>query len=214
MNTLLSFGIHHLWKRNAVRWMHLREGDRVLDVCGGTGDLALLAANAIGARGQVVIYDINRAMMQAGRPKFEARGLADRIRLAQGDAERLAFPEASFDAVMVGFGIRNVTRMQTAFREMHRVLRPGGSLMCLEFSKPTSAWFRWLYDLYSFQAMPLLGGLIAGSSQAYACLPETIRMFPLAEELVALLQDAGFWEVSFHRLTNGIAVVHLAHKRE
>ena len=212
MNTLLSFGIHHLWKRNAVRRMRLRGGDRVLDVCGGTGDLALLAADAVGPRGHVVVYDINRAMMQAGRPKIEARRLEGRIRFVQGDAEQLAFPDASFDAAMVGFGIRNVTRMQTGFREMHRVLRPGGTFMCLEFSKPTSAWFRWLYDLYSFRIMPLLGELIAGSSQAYACLPETIRMFPLAEELVELLESAGFRDATFHRLTNGIATVHLARK--
>ena len=128
MNTVLSFGIHHWWKREAVRMLHLGPGDRVLDVCGGTGDLALLAAGRVGAAGRVVVYDINRLMLAAGLPKTTRPPLGGRIRHMQGDAETIGFPDASFDAAMVGFGIRNVTRMHRGFAEMHRVLRPGGRL--------------------------------------------------------------------------------------
>src|SRR5574340_798932 len=177
MNTLLSFGLHHLWKRTAVKMLGLKPGDRVLDVCGGTGDLALLAARKVGSRGRIVIYDINRAMLAAGRPKIARSPLAPRIDYLQGDAERLSCPDASFDAAMVGFGIRNLTHPENGFKEMYRVLKPGGRLMCLEFSQPTWAWFRWLYDLYSFYVMPLAGKVMVGSWQAYTYLPESIRMF-------------------------------------
>lgn len=212
MNTLLSFGIHHLWKRQAVAMMGLRPGDRVLDVCGGTGDLARLAARATRPGGRVTIYDINRAMMLAGRPKLEKSAFKKSIRHIQGDAETISFADASFDAAMVGFGIRNVTHMQRGFSEMHRVLKPGGRFMCLEFSKPTAALFRRLYDLYSFYAMPLLGQLLAGSRQAYTHLPETIRLFPLPDELAQILSATGFSDVHYRRLTNGIAVVHVGVK--
>jgi demethylmenaquinone methyltransferase/2-methoxy-6-polyprenyl-1,4-benzoquinol methylase len=212
MNTLLSFGIHHIWKRLAVRMMDLSPGNRVLDVCGGTGDLAILAAKAIGVDGRVVIYDINRAMMQAGLHKVAGRDIEPRIRYVQGDAESISFPGAEFDAVMVGFGIRNVTNMNNGFEEMYRVLKPGGKMMCLEFSKPTFAPFRWLYDIYSFYIMPLLGEWIAGSRTAYTHLPETIRMWPLPDELTKILKGIGFSDVSHRKLTNGIAVIHLAVK--
>jgi len=212
MNSLLSFGIHHIWKRLAVRMMDLSPGNRVLDVCGGTGDLAILAAKAIGVDGRVVIYDINRAMMQAGFHKVAGRDIEPRIRYVQGDAESISFPGAEFDAVMVGFGIRNVTNMNNGFEEMYRVLKPGGKMMCLEFSKPTFAPFRWLYDIYSFHIMPLLGEWIAGSRTAYTHLPETIRMWPLPDELTKILKGIGFSDVSHRKLTNGIAVIHLAVK--
>jgi demethylmenaquinone methyltransferase/2-methoxy-6-polyprenyl-1,4-benzoquinol methylase len=212
MNSLLSFGIHHAWKRESVRALALRPGDRVLDVCGGTGDLAILAAQRVGPRGRVVIYDINRAMIEAGLPKVRGGPLENRIRHAQGDAEQIAFPGESFDAAMVGFGIRNVTRMRQGFAEMHRVLKPGGRLMCLEFSRPVWPVFRFLYDTYSFYAMPFLGDLIAGSRKAYMHLPESIRMFPLPEELAEMLRGVGFSRVDYRRFTNGIAVAHLAVK--
>jgi demethylmenaquinone methyltransferase / 2-methoxy-6-polyprenyl-1,4-benzoquinol methylase len=138
--------------------------------------------------------------------------LGDRIRHVQGNAEEIAFPDRSFDAAMVGFGIRNVTRMRQAFAEMHRVLKPGGKLMCLEFSRPTWSLFRWLYDSYSFFIMPLLGELIAGSRKAYTHLPESIRMFPLPDELADMLRQVGFSRVDYRSFTNGIAVVHVAAK--
>ena len=212
MNTLLSFGIHYLWKRTAVNMMDLKPGDHVIDVCGGTGDLAVLAGRKIGAKGRAIIYDINKAMMDAGRKKQSVSAFGNKIRFVLGNAESISFPDKSFDAAMVGFGIRNVTRIEKGFSEMYRVLKPGGTLMCLEFSKPVSPVFRWLYDFYSFRIMPLLGQLIAGSRQAYTHLPESIRTFPLPDKLSEILENIGFCNVMYRRLTNGIAVVHLGTK--
>jgi demethylmenaquinone methyltransferase/2-methoxy-6-polyprenyl-1,4-benzoquinol methylase len=212
MNTLLSFGVHHLWKRSAVRMLQLAPGDHVLDVCGGTGDLAVLAAANIGSAGRVIVYDINRAMIQAGLHKATHKAVADRLGYVQGNAESICFPDRHFEAAMVGFGIRNVANMEMGFKEMYRVLKPGGKMMCLEFSKPTFPPFRWLYDIYSFYIMPLLGEMIAGSRKAYTHLPESIRMFPLPDELSALLRRIGFSQVTHRKLTNGIAVIHLAKK--
>jgi len=213
MNTLLSFGIHYLWKRTAIEMMHLKPGDRVLDVCGGTGDLAVLAARSVDISGKIIIYDINRKMMQVGRTKRNRPAQRNRIEFIQGDAESISFTDEAFDAAMVGFGIRNLTHMEVGFQEMHRILKPGGKMMCLEFSKPTAPLFRWLYDVYSFHVMPLLGQILVGSRQAYTLLPESIRMFPMPEALSALLRDIGFHKVVYRRLTNGIAVVHIAEKR-
>ena len=212
MNTLLSFGIHHLWKRTAIRIMNLNPGDRVLDVCGGTGDLAILAAGPVGRSGRVIIYDINRAMIEAGVKKINASISGEDIWFVQGDAEHVSFPDGYFDAVMVGFGIRNVTHMDQGFKEMFRVLKPGGKMMCLEFSKPTSPLFRWLYDIYSFHVMPAIGEVIAGSSKAYLHLTESIRTFALPNELTTVLRQVGFSAVTERKLTNGIAMIHLAVK--
>ena len=212
MNTLLSFGIHLIWKVQAVRGLNLSVGQRVLDVCGGTGDLALLAARKAGPAGRVTIYDINWEMMAAGQPRIESRREGRRIDFVQGNAESISFPDNVFDGVMVGFGIRNVTHMVQGFQEMYRVLKPGGRFMCLEFSKPRNRLFRALYDFYSFSVMPLLGELIAGSRQAYTHLPETIRLFPLPDELAAILRAVGFVQVSYRSLTNGIAVIHYGAK--
>lgn len=213
MNTLLSFGIHYAWKRTAIRMMGLRPGEKVLDVCGGTGDLSLLASRRVGPAGQVVLYDINEAMVREGRTKLAKDPDGRRIEYALGNAEMISCPSRSFDAAMVGFGIRNVTHMELGFAEMYRTLKPGGRMMCLEFSKPTMPVFRWLYDVYSFYIMPWLGEMIAGNRQAYTHLPETIRLFPLPDELCVILKNVGFDRVSYRRLTNGIAVVHVAEKR-
>lgn len=212
MNTLLSFGIHHLWKRTAVKMLELNPGDCVLDVCGGTGDLSILAGRAVELSGQVIVYDINRAMLDVGRHKLNGRKRAKRIRFIQGDAQHLSFSDGHFDAAMVGFGIRNVPRMDQALREMYRVLKPGGKMLCLEFSKPTAPLFRILYDVYSFYIMPLLGEIIVGSRKAYTHLPESIRTFALPEELTAMMGRAGFSQVTTRKLTNGIAVIHVATK--
>jgi demethylmenaquinone methyltransferase/2-methoxy-6-polyprenyl-1,4-benzoquinol methylase len=207
MNTLLSFGLHHQWKRTAVRMLKLKAGDKVIDVCGGTADLSLLAARIVGASGGVVLYDINSAMMAMSKPKVAASSLAERIMYVLGDAENLSFSDDCFDAAMVGFGIRNLTHMERGFKEMYRVLKPGGKLLCLEFSQPTFSLFKWLYDFYSFHIMPLAGKALAGSRQAYTYLPESIRMFASPQELTAMLREIGFSQVTYRKLTHGIAVV-------
>jgi len=213
MNSLLSFGIQHVWKRAAIRMLAPRPGEKILDVCGGTGDLAILAARRTGPDGRVVIYDINWQMIAAGRPKIDSNPHLANIAYVQGDAERICFPDATFDAAMVGFGIRNLTHLKHGFTEMHRVLKPGGRILCLEFSQPTNPLFRALYDFYSFNIMPLLGELIAGSAESYACLPETIRMFPLPEELAEMLTGIGFEKMTWQSFTNGIAVAHVGIKK-
>ena len=213
MNSLLSMGIQHVWKRAAVRMMGLKPGDKVLDLCGGTGDLAILATHRIGPQGQVVIYDINLNMMLAGLPKMRPFAELSNIVHVQGDGERMAFGDNTFDAAMVGFGIRNFTHLKKGFSEMHRVLKPGGKVLCLEFSRSTNPIFRQLYDFYSFTIMPFLGGLITGSAQSYSCLPETIRLFPLPDELSAILEGIGFTNVRYQAMTNAIAVAHIGTKK-
>lgn len=212
MNTLLSFGIHYLWKKAAVRTMTLQPGDRVIDVCGGTGDLSVLAAKAVAPSGRVVLYDMNRNMIRAGKPYRAADAPDRRIDFVQGNAEQIPFPDRYFNAAMVGFGIRNVIRMEKGIAEMHRVLKPGGTFMCLEFSKPRHPVFRRLYDVYSRHAMPLIGQMVVGLGQAYAHLPESIRMFASPEEMSALLAGSGFRDIRYRLLTNGIATVHTARK--
>jgi len=212
MNTILSFGLHHLWKRRAVGLLGLKRGELVIDSCGGTGDLALLAARRVGPTGGVILYDLNRAMMLAGRAKLARAGLNDRVWLIEGDAEQLAAADRSLDAALVGFGVRNLGRMDEGLREMHRVLKPGGRLVILEFSRPQNPLWRWLYDCYSFTVMPRLGQLVAGSREAYTYLITSIRQFPRPEEVADLLRSVGFTQVSYHPLTNGIAMIHRAVK--
>jgi len=212
MNTLLSFGLHLLWKRWAIRTSSLKQGDRVIDVCGGTADLSILAARAAGSRGRVILYDINRAMMEVGRAKADRASLQGRILFVQGDAESISFPEGQFDAALVGYGIRNLTRMEKGLREMVRVLKPSGKLMCLEFSLPTSSLMRGLYDFYSFRIMPLAGKLFAGAREAYLYLPESIRKFPTPEEFKATLQKIGLSQVTCRRVTGGISVIYTGMK--
>jgi demethylmenaquinone methyltransferase/2-methoxy-6-polyprenyl-1,4-benzoquinol methylase len=212
MNTILSFGMHYLWKKMAIDVLNLKPGDRVIDVCGGTGDLAILAHLRVDENGLVVIYDINRAMMEVGKQKVKHRDTKNQIQWVQGDAETISLSDGIFDAAVVGFGIRNVTHMKKAFQEMYRVIKPGGKVVCLEFSKPNNPFFRRLYDFYSFYVMPCLGKLIVGSGQPYACLSESIRLFPLPEELIGILEQVGFSAVSHRKLTNGIAVVYCGTK--
>jgi demethylmenaquinone methyltransferase / 2-methoxy-6-polyprenyl-1,4-benzoquinol methylase len=212
MNTLMSFGIHYLWKRKTINLLRLQPGDTVLDVCGGTGDLSILALKKTKGSGKVVLTDINRKMMETGRYKSTHSSVRKQIGFVQGDAEQLPFKSDYFDAAMVGFGIRNLTHMEEGFREMHRVLKPGGKFICLEFSNPTSPIFRRLYDFYSFHIMPLLGLLFVGSRQAYTYLPESIRLFPSPDVLAQELERIGFRQVAYYPLTNGIAVIHMGLK--
>lgn len=212
MNTLLSFGIHLLWKRHAVRMLALSPGARVLDVCGGTADLSILAAQRAGPEGRVTLYDMNWKMMQAGRPKVQRSAMHRKVFYVQGDAEHLSFADGTFDAAMVGFGIRNLTHPEAGIREIFRVLKPQGRFICLEFSTPVWGWFRRLYDFYSFRIMPLVGAVLGGSKQAYTYLPESIRLFSLPDELSEAMARAGFVGVRYRRLTNGIAAVHVGSK--
>ncbi len=186
----------------------LRPGDLVLDVCGGTADLALLALRNLGGSGQAVVYDFNREMLAVGRSKAERTGFGSRLFWIRGDAERISLKSASVDAAIVGFGVRNLTHWERGFQEMHRVLKPGGRLVCLEFSQPPARWFRFLYDLYSYTAIPLVGRILAGSREAYAYLTDSIRAFPSPPELVRVLEDLGFTQVTCLPLTQGIAVIH------
>ena len=213
MNTLLSLGIHYLWKRTAVKMTDLKYGGLAIDVCGGTGDLSVRAAKVMGRRGRVILYDINLSMLENGLPKIKKASLEQQIQCVQGDAEYLSFRDDLFDAAMIGFGIRNVTDMEQCLREIHRVLKPGGRFMCLEFSLPTLRWFRILYDFYSFRIMPVLGKMLAGTREAYLHLPESIRMFPSPDVFRRMVEEAGFDDVSYRRLTNGIAVVYTGVKK-
>lgn len=208
MNGLLSLGVHYIWKREAVRMTRLKAGGLVIDVCGGTGDLAIRAAKTMGDKGRVVLYDINMAMIENGRPKIKKADLRDKIHCVQGDAEAICFSDHLFDAVIIGFGIRNVTDMERCLGEMYRVLKPGGTFMCLEFSLPTAPWFRSLYDFYSFRVMPALGKLLAGTRDAYLHLPESIRLFPSPAVFAGMMRKTGFSAVEYKRMTNGIAVIY------
>ncbi|MCL6622335.1 MAG: class I SAM-dependent methyltransferase [Syntrophobacterales bacterium] len=211
-NDVLSFGLQRAWKRQAVRCLQLAPGDWVADLCGGTGDLALLAAPRVAPHGRVLLYDFTREMLLLGREKMAAASLAHLIYPIQGDVLRLALPDGSLNGVIVGFGVRNLTDMAQGFREMHRVLKRGGRLVCLEFSHPTPAWFARLYELYSRFLIPAAGRIIAGHAAAYTYLTTSIRAFPTAPELAALLTGLGFTQVSWLPLTRGIAVIHVGVK--
>ncbi len=208
MNTLLSFGIHYIWKKIAVSMLCPEPGNIVLDLCGGTGDLAVSILKKTGEKGRVVLYDINYEMMKAGKSKKTHHKLRKKILFVQGDGEKMALKNNVFDGAIVGFGMRNLTDINAGFKEMHRVLKPGGTMICLEFSRPENAFFRKIYDLYSFYIMPFLGEIFTGSKEAYTYLPESIRFFPGPDELVEKLRTAGFKQVEYRKLTNGIAIIH------
>jgi demethylmenaquinone methyltransferase/2-methoxy-6-polyprenyl-1,4-benzoquinol methylase len=206
MNDLMSAGLHRLWKRFAVNATGVRAGMRVLDLAGGTGDLARLFANRVGAAGEVVLTDINGAMLAEGRDKLLNGGLA--IAAVQCDAEKLPFPDARFDCVSIAFGLRNVTHKETALAEMRRVLRPGGVAAVLEFSRiwqPLAP----AYDWYSFNVIPRIGKLVAGDDASYRYLAESIRMHPDQATLKAMMQIAGFDAVDVHNLAAGVVALHL-----
>jgi len=214
-NSLLSFGLHHRWKRRAVEHIMAPPAAPrcVLDIGAGTGDLALLVEQRIGAGGRVAAADLNAAMLREGNRKIARRGLARRITCLRANAERLGFRDASFDAVTTGFCMRNVGDLMAAFVEIQRVLKPGGRFVCLEFSRPVRAWLLRLYDWYSFTLLPRIGTLVAGDrTGVYEYLPASIRTFPDQERLSRLLYEAGFRQVEYRNLSGGIVAIHVATK--
>ncbi|MGB5344725.1 MAG: bifunctional demethylmenaquinone methyltransferase/2-methoxy-6-polyprenyl-1,4-benzoquinol methylase UbiE [Woeseia sp.] len=207
MNDLMSGGMHRLWKRYTISQAAVRRGQRVLDLAGGTGDLALAFARQVGASGQVVLADINAKMLREGRRRLVDAGVAGNLAIAQVDAEQLPFASASFDCITIAFGLRNVTHKERALASMLRVLKPGGKLLVLEFSKPAAA-LQPAYDVYSFKVLPLLGKLVAKDDASYQYLAESIRMHPDQESLVRMMQEAGFARCRYRNLAGGIVALH------
>jgi demethylmenaquinone methyltransferase/2-methoxy-6-polyprenyl-1,4-benzoquinol methylase len=212
MNDAMSLGVHRAWKRWFVATAQVRKGDRVLDLAGGTGDIAALLKDRVGVEGEVVLGDINAAMLRAGRDRMTDRGLVRGLDYVQCNAEALPFPDASFDLVTIAFGLRNVTDKDAALREMLRVLKVGGQARVLEFSQVTAEWFRPLYDFHSFKVLPALGKLFAGDAGSYQYLAESIRKHPPQQELKAMMEAAGFARCDYRNLSAGIVAVHTGYK--
>jgi len=208
MNDLMSVGIHRVWKRFTVELSGVRKGHWVLDIAGGTGDLAARFSRIVGPEGQVILADINDSMLAVGRDKLLDSGLHGNIGFVQADAQSLPFRDDSFNCITIAFGLRNVTDKDAALRSMWRVLKPGGRLLVLEFSKPENELLSRVYDTYSFRVLPVMGRLVANDSDSYRYLAESIRMHPDQETLKGMLEDAGFARVEYHNMTGGIVAVH------
>jgi demethylmenaquinone methyltransferase/2-methoxy-6-polyprenyl-1,4-benzoquinol methylase len=208
MNDLMSAGIHRVWKRFTIELSGVRRGHQVLDIAGGTGDLAGKFAELVGADGQVVLADINDSMLRVGRDKLLDNGHAGNIEFVQADAQYLPFPDESFDCITIAFGLRNVTDKALALRSMLRILKPGGRLLVLEFSKPGNPLLSRAYDTYSFRVLPMMGRLVANDSDSYQYLAESIRMHPDQDTLKEMMEDAGFSRVEYHNMTGGIVALH------
>lgn len=211
MNDLMSAGLHRLWKRHTIDQAAVRTGDVVLDLAGGTGDLAAKFSKKVGAEGHVVLADINAAMLKQGRSRLVDAGVAGNLSIAQVDAQDLPFEDGSFDCITIAFGLRNVTDKDAALRSMFRVLKTGGKAMILEFSEPSKA-LKPAYDLYSFKVLPTLGKLIAGDSDSYQYLAESIRMHPDQETLKAMMEKAGFERCRYNNLAAGIVALHIGYR--
>jgi demethylmenaquinone methyltransferase/2-methoxy-6-polyprenyl-1,4-benzoquinol methylase len=209
MNDLMSVGLHRLWKRFAIEISGVRAGQRVLDVAGGSADLSRLFLKKVGSSGQVVLTDINNAMLRVGRDRLIDEGITTPT--TQCDAEHLPFPDNYFDCVSIAFGLRNVTHKDAALREMHRVIKPGGRVIVLEFSKVAKPLEK-VYDLYSFKLLPKIGQFIAGDADSYRYLAESIRMHPGQDELKQMMEDAGLEKVEYFNMTGGVVAVHRGYK--
>ncbi|MCK2041177.1 bifunctional demethylmenaquinone methyltransferase/2-methoxy-6-polyprenyl-1,4-benzoquinol methylase UbiE [Chromohalobacter salexigens] len=208
MNDLMSFGVHRLWKRLTLERAGVRPGHHVLDIAGGTGDLALKFSRLVGPRGRVVLADINASMLRVGRDKLLDNGVGDNVEYVQANAEALPFADNSFDCITIAFGLRNVTDKDAALRSMARVLKPGGRLLVLEFSKPASAALSRLYDEYSFRVLPRMGEWVAQDGESYRYLAESIRMHPDQETLKAMMENAGLERVEYTNMTGGVVALH------
>ena len=209
MNDLMSVGLHRLWKRFAIGVSGVRAGQRVLDVAGGSADMSRLFLKQAGSSGQVVLTDINNTMLRVGRDRLLDEGIATPV--AQCDAEHLPFPDNYFDCANIAFGLRNVTHKDAALREMHRVIRPGGRVIVLEFSKIAKP-LEPLYDAYSFKLLPKIGEFVANDSESYRYLAESIRMHPGQDELKQMMEEAGLERVEYFNLTGGVVAVHRGYK--
>jgi demethylmenaquinone methyltransferase/2-methoxy-6-polyprenyl-1,4-benzoquinol methylase len=212
MNDVMSFGVHRLWKRFTIDAANVRPGNKILDLAGGTGDLTRKFSELVGDQGQVVLADINDSMIKVGREKLHNLGAVGNIEYVQANAQHLPFAENTFDVVTIAFGLRNVTDKDEALRSIYRVLKPGGRLLVLEFSKPTQDWLNKAYDFYSFKILPEMGGLIANDKDSYQYLSESIRMHPNQETLKGMMETAGFDQVNYTNLTGGIVALHKGFK--
>ncbi len=212
MNDLMSMGIHRVWKRFTIDCSGVRSGQRVLDLAGGTGDLAAKFSRLVGEKGQVILADINREMLKVGRDKLRNMGIIGNLDYVQANAEALPFPDNHFDLITIAFGLRNVTDKQKALESMYRVLKPGGRLLVLEFSKPTHDWLSKVYDAYSFHVLPKMGQLVANDADSYQYLAESIRMHPDQETLKSMMQTAGFDNTEYFNMTGGIVALHRGFK--
>jgi len=212
MNDLMSFGVHRLWKRHFVATSGVREGDRVLDLAGGTGDIAALLLPKVGAKGSVVVGDINGDMLRVGRDRLLDRGQLRGLDWSQMDAEALPFPDRTFDCVTMAFGLRNVTRKENALAEIHRVLKIGGRALVLEFSSVRAQFLKPLYDFHSFEVLPRIGALIAGDAASYRYLAESIRKHPDQATLKTMMEAAGLARVDVRNLSAGIVAIHRGYR--
>lgn len=208
MNDLMSMGIHRLWKRMTIEMSGVRKGNTVLDIAGGTGDLTLKFSRLVGPEGKVVLADINDSMLKVGRDKLLDSGCSGNVEFVQANAECLPFPDNTFDCITIAFGLRNVTDKDKALRSMARILKPGGRLLVLEFSKPTNPVMSKIYDTYSFTALPMMGKLITDDAESYRYLAESIRMHPDQETLKGMMEEAGLSRVEYHNMTNGVVALH------
>jgi len=208
----MSLGVHRLWKRYAIELAAVRRGEKVLDLAGGTGDLAARFSRLVGPEGQVVLADINASMLARGRERLLDQGITGNIEFAQVNAEALPFPDNSFDCITIAFGLRNVTHKEQALASMQRVLKPGGRALVLEFSKPVLPGLKPIYDVYSFGILPALGKLIANDASSYRYLAESIRMHPDQETLKGMMEAAGFERCEYFNLSGGIVAVHRGYK--